>query len=117
MELKLEWQEGVLIAWMDGDLDLKSQQIIEQEFTQMVEQRPKGVLLNFAKARFVSSLGIGMVMQLNRDLKAIGAGLQIVGVQPRVRLVLDTCNLGKVIPMDLTMEEALKVLKGQRAAA
>jgi anti-anti-sigma factor len=117
MDMKLEWQDGILVAWLDGDLDAANSEVIEAEFKQMVEKRPKGVLLNFAKARYVSSLGIGLIMSLNRDLKGIGAKLRITGVQAAIRLVLDTCNLGSVIPMDQTMEHAMKMLHGKPVAA
>jgi anti-anti-sigma factor len=117
MDMKLEWQDGILVAWLDGDLDSANSEVIEAEFKQMVERRPKGVLLNFAKARYVSSLGIGLIMSLNRDLKNIGAKLRITGVQTAIRLVLDTCNLGSVIPMDQTMEHAMKMLHGKPVAA
>ncbi len=112
MDIRLEWHEGILIAFMDGDLDLENRDRISVEFKGNLDQRPKGVLLNFTRARYVSSLGIGMIVQLYKELKEVGAALRIAGVQPPVRLVLETCSLGKLVPMDETIDFSLRQLRG-----
>lgn len=112
MEIRLEWHEGILIAFMDGDLDQDNRERIANEFQAHLDERPKGTVLNFSRARFVSSLGIGMIVQLHKELKEFGAMLRIAGVQPQVRLVLETCSLGKLVPMDETMDYSLRVLRG-----
>lgn len=112
MQVQLEWRDDkILIAWMDGDLDAANQETIKAEFRRMVDQSPKGVILNFAKAHYVSSLGIGMIVELRRSLKDIGAELRITGVDSRVRLVLDTANITKMIPIEATLDGAILHLR------
>jgi len=106
MEVTCKWQGDVLVAAVAGELDLRNQAVMEQEFQAIREHGAKAVVLDFSNVRFVSSLGIGLIMQLNRDLKSGGTGLQIAGVQPRIRLVFDMCNLGRVIPLAQSVEEA-----------
>lgn len=112
MNIRLEWHEGILMAFMEGDLDHENRERIANEFKANLDQRPKGVILNFTCARFVSSLGIGMIVQLYKELKEVGATLRIAGVQPPVRLVLETCSLGKLVPMDETIDYSLRMLRG-----
>jgi len=112
MDIRLEWHEGILMAFMDGDLDMDNRQRITDEFKAHLEERPKGVVLNFTRARYVSSLGIGMIVQLYKEFKELGAALRISGVQPPVRIILETCSLGKLVPMDETIDYSLRMLRG-----
>jgi anti-anti-sigma factor len=112
MEVTLEWREDkILVAWMNGDLDAANQETIRTEFARMVSQTPHGVVLNFSKARYVSSLGIGMIIELMRDLQKIGADLRITGVDSRVRLILDTAAVTRLIPLEPNLETALHHLR------
>lgn len=40
MDIRLEWHEGILIAFMDGDLDLENRERISAEFRVNQDQRP-----------------------------------------------------------------------------
>jgi anti-anti-sigma factor len=92
---------GRLDAAGVGEADLK--------LTSHTVTRRKPAVIDLTEVGFIASLGIGMLVAIARSMRSHGVGLVVVA-EPPVRSILDTMNVGSLIPVVATREDALKVL-------
>lgn len=84
----------------------------KREIFAMVEQyNPKKLIINFAPVRFCSSETIGILIQLNTELKPRDTQLYLCGMRESIREVFRVLNLdGTVFEIRGTVTNALKSL-------
>ena len=76
----------------------------EQLFALIEELQQTRLSLNFERVRFVSSLGLAMLLRLNKSLTASGRLLAIVNLQPHVYEVFSVTRLNTLL--DVRQQEA-----------
>lgn len=58
------------------------------------------VTLDFAKLDYISSAGIGVVVETYKRLHRSGGGLKLVNLQPRIRTVFAYAGLDRVLTIE-----------------
>jgi anti-anti-sigma factor len=61
---------------------------IEGEFRNIIAARPKDVELDLSQTSFLSSMGIGMLVWLNNEVKKGGGSFRITSIRKRVLATL-----------------------------
>jgi anti-anti-sigma factor len=61
------------------------------------EHLPQRLLLDLAGIDYITSTPLGTLVSLNRRLRALGGGLAVTNVGPKVREVLSVTRLDKLI--------------------
>ncbi len=70
----------------------------------------RGLLVDFAKVRSLSSLMLGELVQLNRAVEAAGGRLALFNIGPLVREVFTVTGLDRVLLLYTDEEDALGAL-------
>ena len=115
MTLEHEWHDDVLVTRFVGELDTQAADELWDELAQAIDGKPRAMVLDFGPTKYIASLGIGLVLRLNAETRARGIPVRLANVAPRVRMVLDTVNLGLFLPIDKTLERSLAELAGVHA--
>lgn len=79
--LKTEFNNNVLTAYIDGELDHDSACQIRQKIDCAARSlKPRLLCLNFEKVSFMDSSGVGLVMGRYRQMKLLGGNLRVTNV-------------------------------------
>jgi anti-sigma B factor antagonist len=106
--LTLESHPKAAIVALSGAIDATT---VVRLMGQITAARDRGVdrfILDMEKVTYVNSTGMGFLITLSDTTK--GAGVPIVRVQPKVRVIFDMMNLGSIFRMHSSREAALAEL-------
>ncbi|MDQ7810726.1 STAS domain-containing protein [Amycolatopsis sp. A133] len=85
-------EPGVAIVAMRGELDLATAPLMADEFDAVRRTRPKSLVVNMSGVVFLSSTGIGTLLDLYDECRRDGTDLVVVA-SPLVRRVLTVMGL------------------------
>lgn len=107
-----EWQEiGGIAVVRFTTRHLRDEQVIEETFdalTELSEQPPRRVLLNFTGLEICVSWAIGKLVRLNDRLQPPGGRLALCCLPPFIDEILRIMRLRKRFNIYATEEEALQ---------
>jgi stage II sporulation protein AA (anti-sigma F factor antagonist) len=78
IHMKTEFQNGVLTAYLDGEIDHDSAAKIRSEVDAAAHTlKPRVLCLDFGGVSFMDSSGVGLVMGRYRQMKLLGGALRV----------------------------------------
>jgi anti-sigma B factor antagonist len=92
-----------------GRLDAAGVGEVDLKLTSQTVARRKPAIIDLTEVSFIASLGIGMLVAIARSLRSHGVGVAVVA-GPHVRKILEMTNVGSLVPVVATREEALLAL-------
>jgi len=107
MNVTTTWRGKVLVVSLTGELDTIEQDGLSSALEQVVSANAAAVILDCAGVRYIASLGLSILVKLAKDLRQRRVPLRMAAVTPPIRTILDTVQLGALIPIDPTIEDAL----------
>jgi anti-anti-sigma factor len=81
---------------LKGSIDSETYGQLENELNEIIDEKTKAVVLDMGGVNYISSMGIGVIMRLEKDLKSRNATFAMANLQPQVKKVFDAL---KVLPM------------------
>lgn len=98
------WEATVVLA-PSGELDLAASTFLRAA---LVEACDEGlpVVVDLSEVTFIDSTALGVLVAAHRRLQAGGCHLTLRGASSRIRTVLDTTGLTKVLDIDGGMRPA-----------
>ena len=97
MALKIEEQDGVVTAYLDGEIDHHSAKGIREEIDETLERlHPATLVLDFKNVTFMDSSGIGLVMGRYRAVQTIGGTLSVANASLHIRRVMRLAGLDRL---------------------
>lgn len=101
--------DGALVANIAGSIGIAESDILDREINQIIAQKPKLVVLDLDRLRFMNSLGIGAFVKLNQAVKASGGSpVRIARPSAFVMGVFKAGKMDTVMPIFPTVEAAIK---------
>jgi len=71
------------------------------------------ILVDFEKVDYISSMGIGTLISLYRDIREKKGQFILFGIQDSVKEIFDRTHLNKRLTICTTQEEALDILRSK----
>ena len=84
---------------LDGQLTMMGVDRLTGQFYEHIINRAVDAVVDLSKVTFISSAGIGMLLDARKQLQRDGAKVIILGAQPAVEQTLITARLDKVFEM------------------
>lgn len=111
MELTTTEQSGVLIARVQGDIDMSNVRDLAHALSTRVSNRSLGVILDLAGVGYLDSSGLELLFDLNRRLTSRRQKLRLV-VPPSspVRHTIEVVGLDRDVGIDTSIEAAQDTL-------
>ena len=110
MELRKSDRDDIALVSLVGRLDAVGVEQIEEQFSQWTTDRGLPTVVDMSGVTFMSSLGIGFLFANTKKLKKAGCKLVLLKPERMVESVLRTSKMDKVMPIVLTLDEALLLL-------
>ena len=101
-----------LIIYLPKELDHHVAGEIRQETNKYFESRKiKDVIFDYSHAHFMDSSGIGLIMGRYREVRHLHGNVYIVGVNDKVKRILDISGLYRIAKKERTIVEALYAIR------
>jgi len=98
----------VVVAELVGEIDAVDTEGLGESLSEIAAEKPAGLVLDFSQVSYIASMGLSILLKLAQEMRKIKSPLVIAAVTPAVKTVLDTVHLGSAIPLETTVDGALK---------
>lgn len=97
MGVTIETSNGVMSAYLDGDIDHHTAKEIREQIDEAIAQKkPNLLILDFRGVAFMDSSGIGLVMGRYRLLQITHSKLEVANVSAQTKKVMKLAGLDKL---------------------
>src|SRR6201993_4052629 len=97
MEIATQQIGDVLDVKIKGRLDNYWTEHLRRNLEEMVRAGAHGIRLNLSEISFLSSAGVGLLVQCHTQLKGIGGSFVVTNPSERVKRVLELCKLTPIL--------------------
>lgn len=101
---------NVLVFDLSGRLDATTSEQLAARLLPEIEGETRQVLFNLAEISYMSSIGLRVLVQSAKTLKASGSGLRICAAGPSVQKVLEISGLDQLFGLRDTEDAALAAI-------
>jgi anti-anti-sigma factor len=98
MALQMRRVGKVTVIVLSGKLNTEAAQDLKRELNDYCDRSPGHSLLDMSEVNYVSSYLIGVLVACHEKLKASGSELHLAGVDPKLRMVLESPGSGRSFP-------------------
>lgn len=112
--IKIEIEDGALIAALYGELDHHVVSEIRQEIDEVLEHyHIKNLVLDYSGVSFMDSSGIGLVMGRYKNIKRRNGEIVIVPGSQYVSRILGLSGIFSMVPKSRTRNLAMEYISGK----
>lgn len=94
------------------DLDAHDMVRVKNRISRLIDKDRTRLILDLRGARHIDFLGLGILVERLRKVRALNGDLKLVGLNPYVLKVLKATQLGRLIKTYGNTREALRSFKG-----
>jgi len=110
--IELDRRDDVVIARLDGDIDLANTPTLSATILEAIPNDALGLVVDLAAVRYIDSVGIRMLFTFVRSLHASRQGMAVaVPPESPVRKLLKITHLDEAAVLRATIEEAIIALR------
>jgi len=103
-------KDYVFLVQLKGSIDTGTAPQLQEELTEIIDDRTKAVILDMKGVEYISSAGIGATVWAKKKLEQQNATLTLINVQPAIKKVLDVMRILPIIDIFDDMPEADKYI-------
>jgi anti-anti-sigma factor len=109
MAIKLESQHAAqgLIVRLIGDAGVAVAEEMEAKLMELTADKPRLVVLDLAQLSFISSLGMGSLVNFHKAIHRQGGTVRLAGAQPLVADAFRRSRLHNLLDIRPTVEAAM----------
>lgn len=100
MRIQFTKKEEKIFVKIAGDLNLETSEKFKRAMKKKLDSGERSFFLDFSKVTSINSSGIGIIIALYKELKALGGSLKIVGLVDHIYSMMTLVKLNKIIPME-----------------
>jgi anti-sigma B factor antagonist len=93
-------EEGTTIVGIDGALDVSTREELEGLVLDAVERGERAFRLDFSRAGFVDSSGLGVLVSLNKKISERGGAVALAGLDDDLRHLLELTRLATLFRIE-----------------
>ena len=98
MKVRMEEKNGVLVAWLSGELDHHAADSVRQELDSAMNIRNfQKLVLDMSRLTFMDSSGIGVILGRYKKLKDRGRRLAVRGLSEKMDRIMRLAGLYAVV--------------------
>jgi anti-anti-sigma factor len=100
MEIVTQQLGDALEVKVKGRLDNYWTEHLERSLEEIIREGAHSIRLNTSEITFLSSAGVGLLVNFHKQLKSIGGSFVVTSPSDRVKQVLDLCRLSPILLAD-----------------
>lgn len=98
MTVRVEEREGVLVAWLSGELDHHAADDVRRELDTALTRRPaRKLVLDMSRLTFMDSSGIGVVLGRYKRMKESGGRMAVRGLSDKMDRIMRLAGIYSVV--------------------
>jgi len=90
-----------------GAIDMKTAPELEAACQRLLSQGDTRLLLDFSGVEYINSQGLGVILQLQKQLSVRSGGVAVAGLNERVKKVFTMTGVHKVVSLYEDAQDAL----------
>jgi anti-anti-sigma factor len=98
--------DGITILKLSGRMDIEGTGKIDLRLAAATAGTGAHVIADLSDVSFMSSIGIGVLVQLTKAIRRRSGNLVLLNPQPIVRLVLEKTGMPEILKICETLDEA-----------
>jgi anti-sigma B factor antagonist len=98
---------GVMVIQVDGLLIVGNRQELKQLVQEAVDHGEKKFLVDFAKAGYIDSSGLGALVSISKKVREQGGELRLAGLNDDLRSLFELTKLDTLFAISDSAEKAL----------
>ena len=111
-EVELSTHEGVPVAAVTGEIDLSNADATLHRLLDLADGEARRLVLDLSRLDYLDSAGVRILFRLGSAGDARGARLRaVVPAAAPIRRVLDLADVGKVLAVHETVDDAVTALR------
>ncbi len=103
--------EGTYVVRPEGSIDANTHTILGSEMNAILAKTPRLIIFDMKNVNFVSSAGVGLVLQTEKSLQLHGGSALMVHLQPQIRKVFEIVQALPAQQIFTSVQEMDKYLK------
>ncbi|MGD0272558.1 MAG: STAS domain-containing protein [Gaiellaceae bacterium] len=109
--LTVQIAEGKLLISVSGELDLHSVGSLQNALDDAIEKTGETVVVDLGEVTLIDSIALGALARASRRLRESAGALAVVALNPDIVRAFEITSLDRVIPLAMTVTEALERLR------
>ena len=107
MKINQKNNKGIEIFSVKGSIDFNTSEEFETLMTASLEKGQKKVILNLEHLDYITSEGIRIIMQTDKDLKHMGGKIVLCALQDFVKKVFEITCMDEYLTIENNLETAI----------
>jgi anti-sigma B factor antagonist len=104
----VEREERRVIVRVKGDAGVGNVDELDRQLLKLTAARSALVVFDLADLRFISSLGLGILLNFHRNASHHGGRVRLAAVRPQVLDMMKKCRLDSVFEIRPSLSDALE---------
>jgi len=107
MSFLLARTDDRLLVEVDGQLVVGNRQEFKQAILDEVEHGARLVVVDFSRAAYIDSSGLGALVSLGKRLRELGGDLRLAALTDDLRTLFELTRLDALFPLYASREDAI----------
>ena len=117
MQIKEDKQDDVMVVTVTEHLDSATASVFESRRLGLVERGERRIVVDCGSLDYVNSAGLKVFLLAAKRLEPLGGKLVLCALAPSVLMIFEMIGFTRIMKITASREEALRVLRGDGAAA
>lgn len=106
MQIQLKDEEGIMVFYVKGEIDLHNSPTLRQHLMEQIDKGTKKILIDFSEARYIDSSGLATLIEGLQKINADNGQLKLFGLTKNILDVFEVARLQDVFDIYITKEDA-----------
>ncbi len=107
MNFLLTRTDDRLLVNVDGQLVVGNRQAFKQAVLDEVEQGARLVIIDFSRAAYIDSSGLGALVSLGKRLRELGGDVRLAALNDDLRTLFELTRLDALFPLYASRDDAI----------
>ena len=107
MNFLLTRTDDRLLVNVDGQLVVGNRQAFKQAVLDEVEQGARLVIIDFSRAAYIDSSGLGALVSLGKRLRELGGDVRLAALNDDLRALFELTRLDALFPLYASRDDAI----------
>lgn len=107
MHVKQKEKDGVVICYIDGEINIDTVDALKKTFKDIVTKKTKKVLLNLERIEYIDSLGLASLMNFSKQLEKANGRMILSNIPPKITSIFKITKADEIFKIYENESEAL----------